>query len=185
MSNYRDEFLENSYYLVSNKWFNDNILFSTADNYKTFILYVIEKLLEYPTILLSAYCLLPNYFYFVVKNVNKWFDLSNFMRKVQVSYAMYLKKNPDIVNLSRGVPIFEWRFKTRLLKEEEIENAENCVSYEPLRIGLVEKLKDWPYDSVHQLIDTWFDYTQQTHIKVYNEWRKISKKMFSDEDCLV
>lgn len=185
MSNYRDEFLEDSYYLVSNKWFNGNMLFSSSDDYTTFILYVMEKLLEYPNILISAYCLLPNYFYFVVKNVQKWFDLSHFMRKIQVSYAMYLKKNHDVIKYDRGVPVFEWRFKSRLLKEDDLENVESCVSYEPLRCGIVEDIKEWPYTSVHQVVDTWYDYSIQTHIKIYNDNRKISKKMFSDEEHLV
>ena len=80
--------MEDSYYLISNKWFNDNILFSNTDDYKTFILYVIENLLEFKNLSVSAYSLLPNHFHLVIKNIEKGLEISNFMRKIQVSYAM-------------------------------------------------------------------------------------------------
>jgi hypothetical protein len=71
MSNYREEFLEDTYYLISNKGFNKNILFENSDDYKTFILYVISNILDHPGITISAYCILPHHFYFVIKNKEK------------------------------------------------------------------------------------------------------------------
>lgn len=184
MSNYRDDFLENSYYLISNKWFNDNILFSSADDYKTFILYVIENLLEYKSLVISSYSLLPNHFHLVIRNTEKGLEISDFMRKIQVSYAMYFKKSKNSIN-DRWVPVFEWRFKAKLIDPNDIEKIESCVAYDPLKHELVEDIKNWPYSSVHQVTDTWYDYMGQTHIKIYNEDRKISKKMFSEEEHLV
>jgi len=183
MSNYRDEFLENSYYLISNKWFNDNVLFSNTYDYKTFMLYVIENLLEYKSLILSAYSMVPNHFHLVIKNTEKWLKLSDFMRKIQVSYAMYVKKNK--VENDRWVPVFEWRFKAKLVEPDNIEKIESCVSYDPIYHELVEDIKNWPYTSAHQVSDTWYDYSTQTHIKIYNDNRKISKKMFSEEEHLL
>ncbi|OQY38615.1 MAG: hypothetical protein B6229_05555 [Spirochaetaceae bacterium 4572_7] len=100
MSNYRDEFLPDTYYLISNKGFNNNILFESGDDYKTFILYVIANLLDHPVLSISAYCILPKHFHLIVKNKEKGFKLSDFMRKIQVSYAMYFKKkNAEKVEL--------------------------------------------------------------------------------------
>ena len=183
MSNYRDDFLENSYYLISNKWFNDNVLFWNADDYKTFMLYVIENLLEYKSLILSAYSMVPNHFHLVIKNTEKGLQLSDFMRKIQVSYAMYVKKNKT--ENDRWVPVFEWRFKAKLIDSDDLEKMESCVCYDPIYHELVEDIKNWPYSSVHQVADTWYDYSTQTHIKIYNDNRKISKKMFSEEEHLV
>lgn len=182
MSNYRDEFLENTYYLISNQWFNQKILFENTDDYKTFILYVISNILEHSGIIISAYSILPNTFYFVIKNQEKWLKISNFMRKIQVGYAMYFKKkqnNPE----SRWLPIFEWRFKSNKIELEELEKIESCVAFEPLRAGLVENIKNWPYTSVHQSIDTGYDPTTQTYIKTYHDAR-INQKMFFEEEFL-
>lgn len=159
-------------------------MFSSADDYKTFILYVIENLLDFKNLVLSAYSLLPNHFHLVIKNTEKGLELSDFMRKIQVSYAMYFKKSKNSNN-DRWVPVFEGRFKARLIDPNDIERIESCVAYDPLNHELVEDIKNWPYSSVHQVTDTWYDYMGQTHIKIYNEDRKISKKMFSAEEHLV
>jgi REP element-mobilizing transposase RayT len=178
MSNYRDEFLDDTYYLISNKWFNNSILFENSDDYKTFILYVISNLLDHTWIIISAYCILPQHFHFVIKNKDKWFKISDFMRKIQVSYAMYLKSKQN--NESRWLPVFEWRFKANVINLDDLEYIESCVAFDPVRHESIENIKNWPYTSAHQLIDTWYDYITQTHIKIYNDWRKIQKRFFED-----
>ena len=182
MSNYRDEFLEDSYYLISNKGFNNNILFESNDDYKTFILYVIANLLDHPQLSISAYCILPKHFHFIVKNNEKWFKLSDFMRKIQVSYAMYFKKkNAEKLEL-KWVPVFEWRFKASSVDDNKLEYIESCVAFDPVYHKVVEDIKNWPYTSAHQIIDTWYNYATQTHIKIYNDWRKIQKNTFFDDN---
>lgn len=158
-------------------------MFSNSDDYKTFILYVIENLLAYSTISISAYSILPDHFHFMVKNNESWYKLSDFMRRIQVSYAMWFKRKYNENN--RGVPVFEWRFKAKQIELNDIEDYESYISFDPIYHELVEDIRDWPYTSAHQTIQTWYDYTTQTHIKIYNEWRKISKKLFSKENHLI
>ncbi len=174
MSNYRDEFLENTYYLISNKGFNGNILFEHSNDYKTFILYVIANLLEYPQITISSYCILPKHFHFVIKNKEKWMKISDFMRKLQVSYAMYVKKKNEW-NENRWVPVFEWRFKAEKIEEDNLEFVESCVAFDPINHEAIEDIKNWPYTSAHQIANTWYEYMKDTHIKVYNDGRKIHR----------
>lgn len=182
MSNYRDDFLENNYYLVFNQWFNHNILFENNDDYKTFILYVISNILDHSGIMISAYSILPDRFYLVIKNNEKWLKLSDFMRKIQVSYAMYSKKKDEEGSKSRWLPVFEWRFKAKVIDIEDLEKVESCVAFEPIRAKLVENINNRPYTSAHQVIDTGYDYKSQTHIKIYNDWRKIQKMFFEDDE---
>jgi len=181
MSNYRDEFLADTYYLVSNKWFNSNVLFENADDYKTFMLYVIENLLEYKWLIMSSYSIVPDHFHFVIKNCESGFKLSDFMRKIQVSYAMYFKKKQENNPESKWVPVFAWRFKADKIEPDEIDNIESCVSNDPVYHEFIEEIKDWPYSSIHQVTQTWYDYMTDTHIKIYNDGRWIKKKFFTPE----
>ena len=182
MSNYRDEFLPDTYYLISNKGFNNNILFESGDDYKTFILYVIANLLDHPVLSISAYCILPKHFHLVVKNKEKWFQLSDFMRKIQVSYAMYFKKKNTEKTELKWVPVFEGRFKALAIKSNDLENIESCVAYDPIYHEAVEDIKNRLYTSAHQIEETGYNYMTQTHIKIYNDWRKIYKNNYFDDN---
>lgn len=181
MSNYREAFQWETYYLISNKWFNDNVLFENSDDYKAFMLYVIENLLVYKWIVLSAYSILPDHFHLVIKNKNEWYELSDFMRKIQVSYAMFYKRsksNPQGV----WVPVFGWRFKATPIDPRNLEHIESCVSYDPIHHSYIDEIDGWPYTSVHQLVDTGYDFMNQTHIKIYNDGRDVKKDFFSEEE---
>ncbi len=156
------------------------MLFESSVDYKTFILYVISNILNHTWITLSAYCILPNMFYFVVKNDDKWFKLSDFMRKIQVSYAMYFKKKHEEKEGIKGIPVFQWRFVAKIIWLNMLEEAESCVSFEPLNQNLTEEIRNWPYTSAHQILDTGYDYKNDIHIKIYNDWRKIQKKFFEN-----
>lgn len=182
MSNYRDKFEENKYYLISNEGFNTNVLFENADDYKTFILYVIANLLDHPWLSISAYCILPKHFHFVIKNKDNGLELSNFMRKIQVSYAMYFKKkNIEKIEL-KWVPVFNGRFKAKLINDNELEHVESCVAFDPIHHNAIEDIQNRPYTSAHQIIDTGYNYMTQTHIKIYNDNRKIHKNIFFEDN---
>ena len=181
MWNYRDKFLENTYYLISNKGFNNNILFENSDDYKTFILYIVSNILDHSGISISAYSILPNSFYFVIKNQEEGLKLSDFMRKIQVSYAMYFKKKNENILSSKWFPVFNWRFKSYKIDLEELEKIESCVAFEPLRLALVENIKNRPYTSVHQSLDTGYDYQSQMYLKIYSEISQIQKIFFEEE----
>lgn len=152
------------------------ILFENTTDYKTFMLYVIEHLLSYPSLQIIAYCILPDHFHFILKNKYQWFDISEFMRKLQVSYAMYFKRKHTDNEQLKWIPVFSWRFKAHKIEnDEELKHFEWYVNYNAVNHKLVENIDDWPYCSIHQLVATTYNYLQQTHIKVYNEWKKIQK----------
>lgn len=181
MSNYREAFQWETYYLISNKWFNGSVLFENSDDYKAFMLYVIENLLVYKGIILSAYSILPDHFHLVIKNRDEWYELSDFMRKIQVSYAMFFKRSKwDAV--SKWVPVFQWRFKATPIDTSDLEHIESCVSYDPINHGYIDEIDGWPYTSVHQLINTGYDAMNQTHIKIYNDGRDVKKYFFTEQE---
>jgi putative transposase len=92
MSNSRKPFKESSYYHVINKSFGNVILWENTNDYKTFVLQVIDSLMSFPDVKMLSYCILPDHFHFLLYNTHKGFDISNLLKKIQISYAMYFKK---------------------------------------------------------------------------------------------
>jgi len=157
MWNYRDKFLQNSYYHITNKSLNSIDIFKEKEDYEKFIDYIAKNLIEYPTIGLSAYSILPNHFHFVIKNNRNWLQISEFMRKIQVSYAMYFKKKYANYFSMKWLPVFQWRFKSKLIKdEEELRQIESYVNFDAINHKLAYSISDRPYTSLHQFIDTGF-----------------------------
>lgn len=156
-------------------------MFEKSDDYKAFMLYVIENLLVYKWIILSAYSILPDHFHFVIYNKDSWYWLSDFMRKIQVSYAMFFKR-AKWDSYGKWVPVFQGRFKSTPLQAWDLEHTESCVSYDPLYHNCIENIDWWPYTSIHQITDTWYDVMNQTHIKIYNDGRNVKKILFNENE---
>ena len=153
MSNARFEFQENHYYHIYNRWFWKQTLFFNKHDFDRFYMYIIKELSLHKTIKLIAYSFLPNHFHFIIHNLETGLQISDFMRKVQVSYAMYFKKRYETGLLLRA-PVFEGRFKTKTIKTEDyLSKCLAYVSYNAVKHGIVENIKDYPYTSYHQLED--------------------------------
>lgn len=166
MGNSRDPFQEWKYYHIVNKSFANMILRETWNNYKTFILQIIDHLMSYSDIKIFSYCILPDHFHLIIHNWKKGFDISNFMKKIQINYAMYFKKNHKDIASTKWLPVFGWIFKAREIEPENFNELISCVNYNPLNHEIVESISNRPYCSVHQIVDTWYDYTQETYIKI-------------------
>ncbi len=110
---------------------------------------MIKYLESFKTIKIASYCLLPNHFHLVVHNLEWWYDLSDFMKRVQWAYATRFRiKYPSEFKQ----PVFEWRFKAILIEDEEYLNK--CLSYvnfNAVKHDIVKDIKDYPYTSYHQL----------------------------------
>jgi len=175
VSNSRDQFKQWMCYHIVNKSFGNMILWETGNDYKTFILQIIDHLMTFPGIKLISYCIMPDHFHFVVSNEKKWFDISNFLKKIQISYAMYFKKkhadNPSL----KWLPVFKWRFKALELESDKVNEIISYVNYNAIHHEIVESVANRPYSSIHQFIDTWYDYTQETYIKMENTDITLSK----------
>lgn len=87
-------------YHVYNRGFQKQRIFFNDRDYVRFLQGVEFYLPQYPTVSLHAFCLLPNHFHFVLSAQTEE-DREGFMRKIQQSYAMYLKtKHPE--DIPRG-----------------------------------------------------------------------------------
>lgn len=147
--NKRYEFLENSYYHVYNRWLWKQTIFHNEYEYSRFYKLIIKNLEFYKSLKVVSYCLLPNHFHIIIHNKEQWFKLSDFMKRVQWAYATWYR---GIYPSEFKQPVFEWRFKAKLLKDEDYLNR--CLAYvnfNALKHELVTDIKDYPYTSYHQI----------------------------------
>ena len=152
MWNARVEFIENSYYHIFNSSFTHDPIFHGEDEYKKFYELLIKYLGVYKNIKLVSYCFVPNHFHLIVKNIENGYELSEFMRKLQVSYATwYRKRHPSEFKH----PVFFGRFQSHLLENEVfLHKTISYVNYLPLKYSLVEDIKDYRYTSYHKIINS-------------------------------
>ncbi len=150
MWNARVEFLENSYYYIFNTSFNEEVLFHNDEEYKKFYEILLKYLALYPEVKLISYSLVPHHFHLVVKNIETGHNISEFMRKLQVSYATwYRKKYPS----QWKHPVFLWRFQAHILEDKEkLYKTLSYVNYNPLKYSSEWAIHDFPYTSYHKLV---------------------------------
>jgi REP element-mobilizing transposase RayT len=149
MWNARVEFLENSYYHIFNTSFTNEELFHNDEEYNKFYELIIKYLALYPSIKLVSYCLVPHHFHIVIKNIETGYNLSEFMRKIQVSYATwYRKRYPSEFKH----PVFLWRFQSlRITDKDFLYKTLSFVNYLPLKYELCEEIWEYLYTSYHKL----------------------------------
>ena len=114
------------YYHIYNRWFEKQIIFRNNHDFERFYKTIIRYNKIYDWIKILSYCFLPNHFHFILTSSKSGLEISNFMRKIQQSYAMYLRTNtsPD---LKKKWPVFEWRFKAKIIDNEEY--LYKCLAY--------------------------------------------------------
>ena len=153
MWNSRLEFLEKHYYHVCNYWFDKHDLFKDGSDFEKIYKIVSKYSADYKkNIKLISYCYLPNHFHFVFYCLETWFSVSDFMRKVQLSYAIYLKNK--YLDYTKWQPIFNWRFKSKMLEwQDYLYKTIAYVNYNPVKHKLVEDIKDYKYTSYHKILN--------------------------------
>lgn len=132
-------YIENGFYHIYNRGVEKRTIFEDEQDYKVFLKYLKEILcLPDPSnkntiftlrgqsykaekkplknyfgqIDLLAYCLMPNHFHFLIKQMEK-FSLEGFMRALMTRYSMYFNKKYDRVG-----SLFQGRYKAVLVDEE-------------------------------------------------------------------
>lgn len=153
MWNSRLEFLENKYYIIYNRWFNKQNIFRDKLDFENFYKIIIKYLNEYKKIKLISYCFLPNHFHLVFYNLETGRDISNFMRKFQLSYSIYFtKKYREVQKIQKGTSLFEWRFISKPLETDEyLYKTLAFVNYNPIYHKIVDKIEKYPYTSYHKV----------------------------------
>lgn len=167
MSNNRFPFEENHYYHIYNRGFNKKKLFFREEDYKIFFSYFEKYIVEYTDALeVVAYCVLGNHFHLILRCKETGLKISDFMRKLQVAYSMYYKRKYNENETGLKQPVFEGRFSSLLIDSDSyLQRCEAYVNYNALKHEIVTDILDWPYSSIHQILEE-VSIIPKTHIKI-------------------
>jgi len=141
----RNPFESGTFYHAYNRGLNKTILFFYPEDYEYFIKLLFKLLKWYKWLELIEFCLLPNHFHLIFFNKRFWFDISRLIGRLCASYSKYIEYK---YGKSKWVIIFEWRFKSKLLKDESyLNNCKFYVRHNAVKHWLVENMKDRKYSS--------------------------------------
>ncbi len=182
---YQRQFIPGSYYHVYNRGANKQDIFHSARDYEVYT-QIMSYYLLHPTgtaqsilarlqdknkvtnlandpssCTLLAYCLMPNHFHLLLHQEESELTISDFMRRLSVTYAMYYNhahhhsgaiyqgryKNVTVTNE------YQWLYLSKYIHRNPLHLQQ---SYEPC------KLKDYAYSSYPNYIDLRIDQWVQT-----------------------
>ena len=132
--------LENCcYFHVMVQGINRSYIFNDAKDKDYYRKVFKEKEGEYDLEIITS-CIMDNHVHFVLY-VNKIEDLSVFMKKINLIYAMYYNSTHNRVGY-----VFRDRFKSQgIFSEKQLYNCIKYVFNNPVKAGLCANPKDYPY----------------------------------------
>ncbi|MEI8232597.1 MAG: transposase [bacterium] len=144
-----------SYYLMNPEGMPQSILIRKSDKNK-----VTNLAKKISSISLLAYCLMPNHFHFMLRQEDSELTISDFMRRVCITYAMYFNDR-----YHHSGTIFQGRYKNVLVTNEYQwiylskyihRNPAHLQSYEPCKLSeyLYSSYPDYLGLRICQWLDT-------------------------------
>lgn len=95
-----------------------------------------------PKVEILAYCLMPNHFHFLIKQLSDG-GITFYMRRFMNSYAHYVN-----IKYKRVGPLFQGRFKSVLIEsDEQLLHVSRYIHLNPLVSDLVSDLNEHPWSS--------------------------------------
>jgi len=136
----RQEFEENKYYHIYNRWRYKQTLFHDRKDFQRFLWYIStykEKCKE--DVWIVAYCILPNHFHFVLHNKSSSHKISYFVWNICASYTRYYKAK---YTASKWLTFFESRFKSKVLNDERyLDQCIHYVEFNPIKHKLTDHIE--------------------------------------------
>lgn len=141
------EFQANEYYHIYHRGRNRQKIFFEAENY-VYFLRLLKKCCTKFTVRVIAYCLMPNHFHFMLQP-QKHDNLSEFMRRLQQSYAQAINKR-----YQRSGALFHERFQHVHVYSERYQILLcRYIHVNPKKDGLVADLREWPFSNYLEFIE--------------------------------
>ena len=126
------------YYLTNNGAFSHSNLTGKP---------VSDPVSELPRVLILGYCLMPNHFHLLIKQLVDR-GITKYMQHIGNSYSHYIH-----TKYKRVGPLFEGRFKNVLVEsDEQLVHLSRYIHLNPLVSGLVDDLKDYQWSSYSSYI---------------------------------
>ena len=100
-----------------------------------------------PRIGILGYCLIPNHFHFLIKQVSDK-GIASYMQRFVNSYVHYIN-----IKYKRVGPLFQGPFKGVLIEsDEQFLHVSRYIHLNPLVSGIVSDLKNYPWSSYNSYI---------------------------------
>jgi REP element-mobilizing transposase RayT len=151
----RRELLANTFYHVYNKSFSQESIFIRPKDFEKFFEKIKLLLEKYNNIKILSYCILPNHFHFLMREVSEkdnpgiemklipGSNISRFMNALLGSYAKYFNMKYD----KRGM-VFQGRFGAReVIDEVYLATLKDYIEFNPVKHGIVDNPEEWNYSS--------------------------------------
>jgi REP element-mobilizing transposase RayT len=129
------------YFHVYNRGINHSKIFLEPLNYSYF-LRRIEENLDCTQLKIIAYCLMPNHYHFILKQIVPS-AMSNFIKGVCDGYTKALNKK-----YNRSGHLFEGKYKLKNIDDSSYLVHLSCyVHLNPVSSGIVNQPENWEYSS--------------------------------------
>ena len=136
------------YYHVYNRGVAHQTIFLTKDNY-LFLMRSIKEFLPDYKLSFIAYCLLPNYYHFLIR-VNADDQLSPFLQRLFNRYTQAFNKQQ-----SRTGTLFEGRAQCKLVDTNEyVLQLARYIHLNPVHAGLAIHPQDWEFSNFREWAGT-------------------------------
>ena len=166
------DFKPNTYHHIFNRGSFKHKIFRKKKDYETFI-DILKYYLRYPTLSplsklsqlklvnagktkqptvkpyqLNAYCLMPNHFHFLLFQKEKSPTLSEFMKKICVTYVMYFQQQ-----YQHSGALFQGKFKSvKVFDDEQLLYLTKYIHLNPVKISEGSDPSDYPYSSLRDYL---------------------------------
>ncbi len=158
-----------SYYHVITRGNNLNNIFRKDKDYLQYFELITKYKKTHP-FNIYHYCLMSNHTHLLIRT-NKASDFSTFMKRLNLAYFYYFKRNYSWVG-----HFWQGRYKSQPVgKDEYFLQCGKYIEFNPLRAGIVEKPQDYPYSSYHHYANGVKD-NLITEDMFYNELGKTDKE---------
>ena len=114
--------------------------------YKSKLLNIIQEISEEVDFNLIAYCVMNNHLHLLIKANNH--ELTTFMRKLNIKYAMYYNKAED-----RYGHVFQDRFRSEAVEDEEyLFGVLRYIHNNPIKAGITHNMLDYKWSSADDYV---------------------------------
>jgi len=142
----------------------------------------VRNLADEPTVHLVAYCLMPNHFHLLLKqlpNATKQTGISNLMKRLSITYAMYFQNKYRHVGA-----LFQGKFKnTTVETDKQLVYLSKYIHLNPKKI--IQNLDDYLFSSYQAYINK-VQLPEWLHpeyvLKLQNNYKKLVEIPIKDEE---
>jgi len=140
------EHLAGHYYHVYNRGCNRERIFTETDNY-LYLLKLIKRNLPGASVHMTAYCLMPNHYHFLMRcDADRGVGL--FIQRLFNGYSQAFNRRNN-----RSGTLFEGRSKSIMVTDERyVMRLCGYIHLNPVVAGLVSAPEKWPYSNYQEWI---------------------------------